>query len=408
MAAKATISEMGPRDLYQQFRVKPLEIYWQVAHEMEEAGIEDPPTMSRVLETINPSEKGDSIDAFGRLLAEAGIRTRSNPEAGWWASSAADFLENAGTRALLSEFYARQWRKVSFGQQRPDRRTVLLSDDGIVGGFERPYYEATQVRWDQQIAPAIPLSEVVAMTTPISGQDYRSFYLTYDADQLRAFRVGESAEIPVATITGSEHTIRLHKYGRALQASYEELRRMRVDKLAYFIQLAAVQSEIDKVSAVINVLVNGDGNTGTTPTNYDLTALDAAAQAGTLTLKGYLAYKMKFAQPYVLTTMLVQEAVALQLALLNTGSANIPLANTSLANLGLGLTPINAFADTVRFGWTADAPALKILGFDRRFGVERVTEIGGQISETDRFINNQTQLLTLTEVEGYSILDAHG
>ncbi len=112
MAAKATISEMGPRDLYQQFRVKPLEIYWQVAHEMEEAGIEDPPTMSRVLETINPSEKGDSIDAFGRLLAEAGIRTRSNPEAGWWASSAADFLENAGTRALLSEFYARQWRKV--------------------------------------------------------------------------------------------------------------------------------------------------------------------------------------------------------------------------------------------------------------------------------------------------------
>ncbi len=285
---------------------------------------------------------------------------------------------------------------------------MLLSDDGIVGGFERPYYEATQVRWDQQIAPAIPLSEVVAMTTPISGQDYRSFYLTYDADQLRAFRVGESAEIPVATITGSEHTIRLHKYGRALQASYEELRRMRVDKLAYFIQLAAVQSEIDKVSAVINVLVNGDGNTGTTPTNYDLTALDAAAQAGTLTLKGYLAYKMKFAQPYVLTTMLVQEAVALQLALLNTGSANIPLANTSLANLGLGLTPINAFADTVRFGWTADAPALKILGFDRRFGVERVTEIGGQISETDRFINNQTQLLTLTEVEGYSILDAHG
>lgn len=362
--------------------------------------------LSRWLEENSPSEANDPLDAFERCLREAGIVTRSDPAAGLWASPAKMFFESgAANRTLYTEFFARQWRRASFGQQRG----VYLSTDNPANSWDRPYADAAQARWDFQLAPAIPLSELVAITTPIEGQDYRSFYMVYDAAQLRQFRVGETAEIPVAKLTDAEHTIRLKKYGRGLLASYEQLRRMRVDKLALQIGYMAVQSEMDKVAAALYVLVNGDGNStpATAATNYNLTTLDTDATANTLTLKGWLAFKLKFANPYVLTTALMTEATALQLALLNVGNANVPLAGANFGGMVQSLTPINATSDGVRYGWTSDAPALTIVGFDRRFALERLTEIGGQIDEMERFITNQTQLMTMTEVEGYAIMDGN-
>lgn len=399
-----SIKETGTRELWEQFQRNPLQVYAGAAQRMKDAGIEEAPTLSRALEEECPSDPKDGMDTFERLMMEAGIRTKSDPTAGYWASNAGAFSRNLGTKALLTEFMARNWRKVSFGLSE---RATFLSDDGVAGSFERPYYDAQNPRINQQIAPAIPLSELVAMTTAIDGDSYRSYYLTYDATALRKYRVGETAEIPIASITGAEHTTRLKKYGRGLRASYEDLRRMRVDKLAWYIQLMAIQTEIDKVSAAMDILINGDGNSNTAATNYNLTTLDSAASAGTLSLKGWLAFKMKFAQPYILTTALMQEAVAIQVALLNTGTANIPLVSSNLGNLGMGVQPINQFADSVRYGWSSDAPTLKIVGFDKRFALERVTEIGSEISEMERYITNQTQVMVMTEVEGYTILDGN-
>lgn len=364
--------------------------------------------LSRWLEENSPSEPNDSLDAFERCLREAGIVTRSDPAAGVWASPAKVFFDGGpANRTLYTEFFARQWRKASFASSQ--QRGAYLSTDNPANSWDRPYADAAQARWDFQLAPAIPLSELVAITTPIEGQDYRSFYMVYDATQLRAFRVGETAEIPVAKLTDAEHTIRLKKYGRGLLASYEQLRRMRVDKLALQIGYMAVQSEMDKVAAALAILVAGDGNSTptTAATNYNLTTLDTDATAGTLTLKGWLSYKLKFTNPYVLTTALMTEATALQLALLNVGNANVPLANFNAGGMVQSLTPINTTSDGVRYGWTSDAPALTIVGFDRRFALERLTEIGGQIDEMERFITNQTQLMTMTEVEGYAILDGN-
>lgn len=410
--AQAKITAVGTRDLWSQFQRDPIGIYTAEAGRMVDAGIEDSPTMSRVLEEISPTE-GNGPDAYERLMMEAGIRTKSDPVGGYWASSCRSFFQqdaesgtNYGRKALLTEFFARNWRKVSFAMSQD--RAVFLSNDGIAGSWERPYAEAQAVRPSQRVAPAIPLSELVAITTPVDSDAYRSYYLTYDAAALRQFRIGEAADFPVAKITGAENTIRLHKFGRALQASYEDLRRLRVDKLAFYIQWMAVQSEIDKVAAAIYTMINGDGNSNSTPTTHNLTTLDTAASAGTLTLKGWLSFKMQFPEPYIISTALATEATTLQMVLLNTGSANVPLSNANLANLGTGMTPINQFADGVRYGWTSEAPALKILGFDRRFALERVTEIGSEINEMERYITNQTQIMTMSEVEGYAVLDSNG
>ena len=393
--------EIGTRDLWAQFKDNPVDLYKSVARDMKESGVEEVPTLSRVLEEVSPSKADDQLDAFERLMMEAGIRTNGSAIGGYYASGGDKFGESAGARVLFTEFAARNWRKIT----QPDKRGILLNSDAVVGSWERPYYDSLQVRPSQQIQPAIPLDEIVAMTTGINSDAYRSYYLAYDATATRKYRVGESAEIPVATITGSTREVRLKKYGRGISISYEAMRRLRVDKIAWYIQWMAVQTEIDKVAAAIDVLINGDGNANTAATSTNMTTLDSGATAGTLTLKAWESFKMLFDAPYIMTTALMQKAVALQLRLLNTGSANVPL---TVAQLGGGLTLINQLSDGVRYGYTSDAPTLKIVGLDKRVALERITEIGADISEMERAASNQTQTLYLTEVEGYAINDANG
>lgn len=393
----ATTTRMSTAELYQRLNENPLELL-KDAYTAET-------NLSGYLERLSPSDKTDKLDAFGRLLKEAGIITRSDPQAGYWASKADVFLKDKAGRALLSEFFARKWRQVSFANSQ--QRASYLSDDDLAGSWARPYAEAQAPRWDTQVAPAIPLSELVATTTPIDGQDYRTFYMNFSAASVRQFRLGETADIPIATLADAERTIQLKKYGRGLRASYEQMRRMRVDKLAMHIQMMAVQAEIDKVAAAITILINGDGNTGTAATNYNLTTLDSSTSAGVLTVKGWLAFKLKFANPYTITTALMQEADALKLALLNVGSANVPLMSANLGGMVQSLTPINATSDGVRYGWTSDASANVIVGFDRRFALENLVEIGGAVDEMERFITNQTQVLTMTEVQGFAVIDGN-
>jgi len=397
----ANKTKLGTRELWSQFKENPLDMYKGVAREMKEAGMEEVPTLSRVLEEVSPSEKGDELDAFERLMMEAGIRTSSDPIIGYHASTGDKFDESAGGRVLFTEFASRNYRKVSQNMHKQNR-AVLLSGDATVGSWERPYIESGKINPSQQIAPPIPLSELVAMSTGINGDTYRSFYLTYDATNLRQYRVGESADIPVATIVGATREVSLKKYGRGISISYEARRRMRIDKLAFYIQWMAVQTEIDKVASALDVLILGDGNSGTAATTSNLTTLDATATAGTLSLKGWESFKMLFESPYILTTALMQKAVALQLILLDTGSANIPLPTVRLADT---LTMINQLAEGVRYGYTSDAPALKIVGLDKRVALEMITEIGADIAEMERAAKNQTETLYLSEVMGFAIND---
>lgn len=375
------------------------------AIELHQEALQAGMPLSRYLEVIDPTPEGSKLDAFGRQLKEAGIITRSNPAAGLWCDTADKFLNNPAGRALLPEFVARQWREIMFATPAQKRAAALyLSSDAVLGSPEKPYLDAGPF-WNSQFEAAIALSELIAGTTAISGEDYRSLYMTYDAEALRMFRVGESAEIPIATLATSTRNIRLRKYGRGVRMSYEQLRRMRIDKLAWWIRWQALQSEVDKVTAAMDVIVNGDGNANTAATSYNLTTLDNTATVNELTLIAWLSFRMKFVQPYILTSALMNEDVALQLITLNAGTANIPLANLNLAGIGFGLTPMNTTADVVRYGYTVDAPANKIVGIDKRFALEYVTEVGSEIQETERFITNQTEIMVMTENSGFATLD---
>lgn len=359
-------------------------------------------SLSAYLESQDPSEGyNDGLDSFSRMLKLAGIKTRSVPEAGFFADRFEAFDRSDYTRSLVPEWISRQWRRVAM----TTNRASYTSDDNVPGSIMHPYVDAAHIR-AKLLAPAIPLANLIAQTSPIDSDSYRAYYLTDDPANQRPVRVGEFGEVPLAKLVGGEHTITLKKYGRALEVSYETLRRMPIDKVAYHIARMAVQAETDKVAAVIDVLVNGDGNAGTAATTYNLTALDSGATAGTLTLKGWMRFKMKFASPYILDTALAQEDIALQMFLLNAGTANIPMVNIQNQTGQAAFKPINpGLGDGVALGWTSDAPANDIVGVDTRLACERVVEIGANITEVDKYVSRQSQRLVMTEVEGYCVFD---
>ena len=362
--------------------------------------------LSTYLERLDPSHehKDTRLDAFGRLIRAAGLVTDSRPELGLRAATLEEFEKDPNTKALIPELVARMYRRAAFRVQQPNR-AVYLSTDSPSGTILNPFAFSATPRLPQ-LAPAIPLNQLVAFNTGIDNTVYRTFYLNHDVSQTRMVRVTEAADIPKVKLTSQERAINLYKYGRALMVSYETLRRTPIDLLAFHIQRVQIQAEVDKVVAVLDVIINGDGNANTAAAVFAKSALDAAGGAA-LTLKSWLAFKKKFKQPYILTTALMQEDVSLELELLNTGSANQPLVVLPASTVG-SIRPINQDAQGVDYGWMDDAPARKVVGFDRRVAIERVFEIGASIQEVTRWITNQTQELTMTETEGYGVIDNGG
>jgi hypothetical protein len=393
---------------------RPQELLRSLHGDMYAEGYEEGTNFSNYLEQLDPSSehKGSNArtDAFGRLVRSAGIITNSVPARGIIAMPLSAFERDEQTKVLLPEFLARIWRRAVAPTMN---RAVYLSSDSASGSPFNPFAVAPGPRFPE-IAPAIPLTELIAFNTGIDSNVYKSFYLNHDIEQTRMKRVVEATEIPRAKLIGQERTIQLFKYGRALETSYETLRRMPIDLVAFHIRRIAVQTDADKVTAVLDVIINGDGNSNTSAVVYNRTTLDPSTAAGQpndgkFTVRAWLAFKAKFKNPYALTTVLAQEGPYLDLQLLDIGNANWPLFMLAAQGGFGGFTPINPnLSAQVALGNTDEAPASKLVGLDRRTTVERVFEIGANIQEVQRYITRQTEVLTMTETEGYAILDNSG
>ena len=148
-------------------------------------------SLSAFLEQEDPSaEYRDGTDAFQRVLQAADLRVEALAEYGVQASTFEEFNRTEQTRALIPEWLLRTWREVQTG--RPfSTRSMYTSSDGAAGSWERPYAEAQSARIDGLVSPAIPVSELVALTTPINASEYRAYYLSNDTVQTGMTRVTE-------------------------------------------------------------------------------------------------------------------------------------------------------------------------------------------------------------------------
>lgn len=372
------------------------------------------PTLSAMLEATDPSdpqERAQGLDAFSRMLMVADIRTNSDRYGSYYASPVEVFAKRENV-SIFAEWARRQWvAGTSVGRAQAGQRAVAstyLSSEFVAGSIQSPYDDDTTLR-SMEIQPAIPLTEFVSRTRVNEGQDYRARYLTEPtAAQIRMLRIAEATEIPRTKLTEGTRAIRLLKFGRALEASYETLRRAPLDDLAFHIRRMAIQVEVDQVAAALDVAINGDGNVGTSAIVYNLTAMDPATTANNMTLTAWVNFRLQWPNPYAITSIFGRNDALLKVLMLNVPGTNTLVANADLGPLRQTFQPMNTrLADGVRYGVTADAPASRIVGVDNRFAIEHVVEAGSDISETERWITRQTEVLTFTFNEGFAVIDTN-
>lgn len=360
------------------------------------------PNLSSYLEEHDPSTDDDrrqGLDAFRRMLAACEIRAAS--EGSQMSDSMGVWDRDATTRALFPEFA----RRAYYGQRA---QAQFLSGDFAVGTIQRPYDEDTTLRIIET-EPAIPLTEVVFRTRLNDGADYRARYLTAPAPaDIRLRRVAEAAEIPRFKLTEGARTIRLPKFGGGFEASYEASRRLQIEDFAVYLRLVRIQDEVDQVSAAVDVMVNGDGNSGTAGTVVNLTALDPATTANNLTITAWINFLMQWSNPYQMTGVIGQQAAIAKMLLLNLGTTNTMASQASGVPTALrqDFVPMNnRTAQGIRWGVSTDAPAGKLVGFDGRVAVEHVVERGSEIEEADRWITRQTEALVFSRNESFAVFN---
>jgi hypothetical protein len=371
--------------------------------------------VSQLLEREDPTSEYEAdereLDAFERVMEAAGIIATPIDEAGVRATTWGEATKTKQGRAIMHEFCARVWRQTTkMAPMTETTRALLMSGDAAVNTIANQYADDTTLR-AKRLVPPIPLDALLARRSQIDGQDYRSIYIVDDlgTDAYRLKRVVEGTRIPSTTLVTGEHVLQIHKFGRLLRATYEQLRRQRVDRIAFIISRMALQAEVDKVAIVLDTVINGDGNANTSSTVVTQTALDPGSAAGTLTLKAWLSWQMSFTNAYRLDVVLAQRPALMQLLLLPVNTVNgTPLVMLQQGTLGSLRNMGSRFDEAIGYGELADAPALKLVGWDSNQTVEEVAEIGGNVSEVDRFIEDQTQAMSMTEVVGYGIVDANG
>lgn len=354
-------------------------------------------SMSQLLEELDPTEEygsGERLNALERQIELAGITTRTSYSDGFYADKFSAFGKDDTTRILGSEWLERQFQSVG--------KRILLSDLVNVTG---PFSAAVAQITEEQLQPAVPVDSVVAGTSTIDGDSWRPMYVKGEGSDLVQKRVVEGDPLPEARLELGAAALTLSKYGRAIVASYELLRRMPIDMVALYIRMAARQTELDRVDRVRDIMVNGDGNPGTDATVHTLTSLDPATTAGNLTLKAWIAFKTRVLQPYAMNTVFVSQNTAIDLMFLkatdDAGTLLIQVPNNGLGGFQL----INGgVSQDIQVAVLPGMDDNTIIGFDRNNAVQRVIEAGSNIAETMRWIRNQTQELTFSQNEGYAVM----
>lgn len=327
-------------------------------------------TLSMFLESQDPTPEGEKLDAFERLMKEAGIVTKNLPEKNLFSSKVEAFYRTNENKILFPEYVA---------------RTLVQAM------VQYPVFQY-----------------LVAARTMIDSNVYKAGYLDLDdaknkkATQMR--RVTEAADLPVAKLRLGETAINIYKYGRAIEASYEALRRMSIEVFNIHLQEIGVQAADNKIAEILSIIKDGDGNNNAA-TRYKAKDLDSSFST-TLTRTAWIKFLLKF-YPRACNTIVSNEDGLLQILEVLYPASNTAAKMDELIANGLNVAvklPQNLVTNvTLLYSPHVEkiGDKVAIYGLNRESAIEEIVEVGSTISEVDKFIKNQTELLTVSENSGF-------
>lgn len=246
-----------------------------------------------------------------------------------------------------------------------------------------PEYVTRAVRQGMEQADLLP--SLVATVTDINGMDYRTLRSEPAKDDKTLKPVAEGAVIPQTVVTTKDHLVRLHKRGRMLVASYEALRFQKLDLFTVTLRQIGAYIARAQLSDAVDVLVNGDADSGAAE-NLG-TAGAAVDYAGLVSLWGGLA-------PYQLNTMLASTGTMQQI--LNLSEMRDAQAGLNFQGTGKMVTPLGAAL--------LHAPSLEakgVIGLDKTCALEMV-QAGGVTTDYDKLIDRQLERAAISVIAGFA------
>ena len=330
-------------------------------------------TYTKQVEEFNKRNNSE-LDAFDIALLSHGIVSKGNLEFGIESSSVFTFFTTNENKNLFPEFVIRQLRQIS-GMQ-PIINELVASTRTITGDSAR------QIILDLS-------------NTPAGKKNKQS---------LKYRRIAEGANIPFAELKLGEQAIKIFKYGTGVRATYEVLRRTTIDMFRKQMELVSLQASYDEVAAIIDIIVNGDGNTNPA-TVYKATDLNEDATEGKIDEITLVKFLVKQA-PFNFDTILVDEDIYTQICTIlmdkNLTNAINPQVNFNFPQ-GL-LSNLNVI-------YSEDLPLTssgkhQIIGLAKQYAIEKTIEAGSIINEVSKTVENQTQLAVMTENAGFNKIDS--
>ena len=169
-------------------------------------------------------------------------------------------------------------------------------------------------------------------------------------------------------------------------------------------ELVSLQASYDEVGAVIDVVLNGDGNTNSA-TVYKRSVLNPSGTAGVLDVTTLVKFLIKQA-PFNFNTLLVDEDVYTQICTI--------LMDKNLTN---AINPQVTFEfpqgllSTLKVIYSEDVPLTsgskhQIVGLAKDYAIEKTLEAGSVINEVEKASSNQTQMAYMTENAGFNKIDS--
>lgn len=213
------------------------------------------------------------------------------------------------------------------------------------------------------------LSSVCAAKTVISSGQYLGCVLD---DSAAYTSCGQGDTLPTATVTESSTATVLAKYGRLISASYEAVRRQRLDVFGVMLRSVGVKLAASVVKKAVEVLAD---NAESIPTS-DLSYADLAELYG------------KF-ENFDMTTVIASPALAAKIAAMK------PVAENSANTEGKLILPFGS--ELIK---TSAAGSDKIIGIDRSYALEFITSTE-LVMETDKLIDRQLDQMTASITCGF-------
>lgn len=207
-------------------------------------------------------------------------------------------------------------------------------------------------------------------------------------------RIAEGADLPVAVIKIGEQAVTLWKHGRAIEMTYEAVRRMRIDLFTKHMNAIINDVAFQNLDAAVDVLKNGDGN------NNGAKVIGTTAASGIITpaeLSGFMI-DYWFDNHFAADTILASKEMFKQI---NSFFYDNQLSSGASAKLKFN-TPQLGGEQTVNL-LAIDGAKDEIILSNRANSLVRYVENGSNIQENQSFARNQTRLMTMSENSGYAI-----